>query len=44
VPDWWIFWSFLAVCVAYFAMFFVPMRYYRLRGRVGLADEYERDT
>jgi UDP-GlcNAc:undecaprenyl-phosphate GlcNAc-1-phosphate transferase len=43
VPDWWIFWSFLAVCAAYFAAFFMPLRYYRLRGRIGVPDEYERD-
>jgi len=44
VPDWWIFWSFLAVCVAYFAAFFMPLRYYRLRSRIGVPDEYERDS
>jgi len=44
VPDWWIFWSFLAVCVAYFAAFFMPMRYYRLRRRGGFVDEYESDA
>ncbi|HET9025110.1 MAG TPA: MraY family glycosyltransferase, partial [Burkholderiaceae bacterium] len=44
VPDWWIFWSFLAVCVVYFAVFFMPMRYYRLRSRAGFSDEYERDS
>jgi UDP-GlcNAc:undecaprenyl-phosphate GlcNAc-1-phosphate transferase len=44
VPDWWIFWSFLAVCAAYFAAFFMPLRYYRLRSRIGAPDEYERDS
>jgi UDP-GlcNAc:undecaprenyl-phosphate GlcNAc-1-phosphate transferase len=44
VPEWWIFWSFLAVCLAYFAVFFMPMRYYRLRTRTGFQDEYERDV
>ena len=33
VPDWWIFWSFLLVCAAYFALFFMPFRLYRLRAR-----------
>ena len=33
VPDWWIFWSFLAVCAVYFALFFMPFRLYRLRSR-----------
>ena len=33
VPDWWIFWSFLAVCAVYFAFFFMPFRLYRLRVR-----------
>ncbi|MGH6609292.1 MAG: MraY family glycosyltransferase, partial [Burkholderiaceae bacterium] len=33
VPDWWIFWSFLAVCAVYFALFFMPFRLYRLRAR-----------
>ena len=33
VPDWWIFWSFLVVCAAYFAVFFMPFRLYRLRAR-----------
>lgn len=44
VPDWWIFWSFLGVCVVYFLVFFVPMRFYRLRSRLNYADEYERDS
>ena len=44
VPDWWIFWSFLGVCVIYFAVFFMPLRYYRLRSRIGFSDEYERDS
>ncbi|HVE89171.1 MAG TPA: MraY family glycosyltransferase [Burkholderiaceae bacterium] len=35
VPDWWIFWSFLAACLAYFAMFFMPFRLYRLRAQAG---------
>ncbi len=39
VPDWWIFWSFLAVCLAYFAMFFMPFRLYRLRAQVSDDDE-----
>jgi UDP-GlcNAc:undecaprenyl-phosphate/decaprenyl-phosphate GlcNAc-1-phosphate transferase len=43
VPDWWIFWSFLGVCLVYFAVFFLPFRYYRLRSRLGYDDEYERD-
>ena len=43
VPDWWIFWSFLAVCVVYFAVFFLPFRFYRLRSRLAFTDEYERD-
>ena len=33
IPDWWIFWSFLAVCAVYFAIFFVPFRLYRRRSR-----------
>lgn len=33
VPDWWIFWLFLLVCAAYFALFFMPFRLYRLRAR-----------
>jgi len=33
VPEWWIFWSFLSVCAAYFALFFMPFRLYRLRAR-----------
>ena len=43
VPDWWIFWSFLGVCVVYFAVFFLPFRFYRLRSRVAYIEEYERD-
>jgi UDP-GlcNAc:undecaprenyl-phosphate GlcNAc-1-phosphate transferase len=43
VPDWWIFWSFLGVCVVYFAVFFMPLRYYRLRSRWANGDEYDRD-
>lgn len=43
VPDWWIFWSFLGVCVVYFVVFFLPFRYYRLRSRFGYDEEYERD-
>ena len=39
VPDWWIFWSFLAVCAAYFASFFMPFRLYRLRARAIDDDE-----
>jgi len=44
VPDWWIFWSFLGVCVVYFAVFFLPFRFYRLRSRLTYIDEYERDA
>jgi UDP-GlcNAc:undecaprenyl-phosphate GlcNAc-1-phosphate transferase len=44
VPDWWIFWSFLGLCVVYFAIFFLPFRLYRLRSRLGYDSEYERDT
>ena len=44
VPDWWIFWSFLGVCVVYFAIFFLPFRFYRLRARLKFVDEYERDA
>lgn len=33
VSDWWIFWSFLAVGVVYFALFFMPFRLYRQRAR-----------
>ena len=44
VPDWWIFWSFLGVCVVYFAVFFLPFRFYRLRSRSATVDEYERDA
>jgi UDP-GlcNAc:undecaprenyl-phosphate GlcNAc-1-phosphate transferase len=43
VPDRWIFWSFLGVCVVYFALFFLPLRFYRLRSRLSYVDEYERD-
>ena len=38
VPDWWIFWSFLAVCAVYFTLFFMPFRLYRLRART--VDDY----
>jgi UDP-GlcNAc:undecaprenyl-phosphate/decaprenyl-phosphate GlcNAc-1-phosphate transferase len=38
-----IFWSFLAVCVVYFALFFMPFRLYRLRGRPATDDDYQRD-
>lgn len=41
VPDWWIFWSFLAVCALYFAIFFMPFRLYRLRART--VDDTEDD-
>jgi hypothetical protein len=44
VPDWWIFWLFLGVCVVYFALFFLPFRFYRLRSRSATVDEYERDA
>jgi UDP-GlcNAc:undecaprenyl-phosphate GlcNAc-1-phosphate transferase len=43
VPDTWIFWSYLAVCAVYFAVFFMPFRLYRLRARAAAAQEYERD-
>jgi UDP-GlcNAc:undecaprenyl-phosphate GlcNAc-1-phosphate transferase len=43
VPDWWIFWSFLGVCIVYFAVFFLPFRLYRLRARGAYDDRYERD-
>ncbi|HTN49067.1 MAG TPA: MraY family glycosyltransferase [Burkholderiaceae bacterium] len=43
VADRWIFWSYLAVCAVYFALFFMPFRLYRLRARALAADEYERD-
>jgi UDP-GlcNAc:undecaprenyl-phosphate GlcNAc-1-phosphate transferase len=43
VPDWWIFWSFLGVCAVYFALFFLPLRFYRLRSKAAFVDEYERD-
>lgn len=33
VPDWLIFWSFLALCAIYFGLFFVPFRVYRRRSR-----------
>jgi UDP-GlcNAc:undecaprenyl-phosphate GlcNAc-1-phosphate transferase len=39
VSDWWIFWSFLAVCAVYFAIFFMPLRLYRLRARTIDDDE-----
>ena len=39
VPDSWIFWSFLLVCVAYFAMFFMPFRLYRLRAQTSDDDD-----
>jgi UDP-GlcNAc:undecaprenyl-phosphate GlcNAc-1-phosphate transferase len=42
VPDWWIFWSFLAVCAVYFVAFFMPFRLYRQRARAGAEDDYER--
>lgn len=42
VADWWIFWSFMAVCVIYFALFFMPFRLYRLRARVN-GDDSEQD-
>jgi UDP-GlcNAc:undecaprenyl-phosphate GlcNAc-1-phosphate transferase len=43
VPDRWIFWSYLAVCAVYFALFFMPFRLYRLRARAASVDDYERD-
>ena len=43
VADRWIFWSYLAVCAVYFALFFMPFRLYRLRARALSAEEYERD-
>jgi UDP-GlcNAc:undecaprenyl-phosphate GlcNAc-1-phosphate transferase len=43
VPDRLIFWSYLAVCAVYFALFFMPFRLYRLRARAASADDYERD-
>jgi UDP-GlcNAc:undecaprenyl-phosphate GlcNAc-1-phosphate transferase len=43
VADRWIFWSYLAICAIYFALFFMPFRLYRLRARAAAADEYERD-
>lgn len=42
VADWWIFWSFLAVCAVYFAIFFMPFRLYRLRARA-VDDESDDD-
>ena len=39
VADWWIFWSFLLVCAAYFALFFMPFRLYRLRARATEDDD-----
>lgn len=46
VSEQWIFWSFLAVCAVYFALFFLPFRLYRLRARSSAAidQEYERDA
>jgi len=46
VPDRWIFWCFLLVCAVYFALFFLPMRLYRLRARMATTadQEYERDA
>ena len=43
VADRWIFWSYLAVCAVYFALFFMPFRLYRLRARAASAEDYERD-
>jgi UDP-GlcNAc:undecaprenyl-phosphate GlcNAc-1-phosphate transferase len=43
VPDTWIFWSYLAVCAVYFALFFMPFRLYRLRARAAATQDYERD-
>jgi UDP-GlcNAc:undecaprenyl-phosphate GlcNAc-1-phosphate transferase len=43
VADRWIFWSYLAVCAVYFALFFMPFRLYRLRARAAAAEDYERD-
>jgi UDP-GlcNAc:undecaprenyl-phosphate GlcNAc-1-phosphate transferase len=43
VPDRWIFWSFMTVCVLYFAAFFMPLRYYRFRSRAANGEDYERD-
>ncbi len=34
VADYWIFWSFLLVCIVYLALFFMPLRLYRWRGRL----------
>ena len=42
VADWWIFWSFLAVCGVYFAAFFMPFRLYRRRSR-NPSDDSEQD-
>lgn len=39
VADYWIFWSFLLVCAAYFAVFFMPFRLYRLRARTTDEDQ-----
>lgn len=35
VADYWIFWSFLLICSAYFALFFMPLRLYRSRSGPG---------
>ena len=43
VADRWIFWSYLAVCAIYFALFFMPFRLYRLRARALASEDYERD-
>ena len=43
VADWWIFWSFVAVCAIYFAVFFMPFRAYRLRARSVDADDSDDD-
>lgn len=42
VADRWIFWSYLAVCAVYFALFFMPFRLYRLRARAMASEDYER--
>lgn len=42
VPDYWILWTYLGVCAAYFVLFFLPFRLYRLRARQ-VTQEYERD-
>jgi UDP-GlcNAc:undecaprenyl-phosphate GlcNAc-1-phosphate transferase len=44
LPDWWIFWTFMTICVAYFIVFFLPFRFYRLRSRQAYAEEFERDV